>query len=205
MRGALSAAAAPNASSCTAESPGASNLKISRMDKTAGSVRGGDEVYLLCDKVQKGKSHSPQLKPSKGPWQERSRALERPVDHVPRAWLGWGDEWCQHLLSPQMTLRCVSMRMTRTAGRLLETSPPLTCTSRYQEGGGMSCRSAGQVGALWGRGAPSLAPRRSETPCLSVLPTVRHCLPHTPIPQAQDRPSSHRLPAVEAEARRGRE
>lgn len=36
------------------ESPGASNLKISRMDKTAGSVRGGDEVYLLCDKVQKG-------------------------------------------------------------------------------------------------------------------------------------------------------
>lgn len=38
------------------ESPGASNLKISRMDKTAGSVRGGDEVYLLCDKVQKGEA-----------------------------------------------------------------------------------------------------------------------------------------------------
>lgn len=35
------------------------------MDKTAGSVRGGDEVYLLCDKVQKGKSHSLQLKPSR--------------------------------------------------------------------------------------------------------------------------------------------
>ncbi|XP_037351933.1 nuclear factor NF-kappa-B p100 subunit isoform X2 [Talpa occidentalis] len=35
------------------KSPGASNLKISRMDKTAGSVQGGDEVYLLCDKVQK--------------------------------------------------------------------------------------------------------------------------------------------------------
>lgn len=35
------------------KSPGASNLKISRMDKTAGSVRGGDEIYLLCDKVQK--------------------------------------------------------------------------------------------------------------------------------------------------------
>jgi hypothetical protein len=40
----------------TQESPGASNLKISRMDKTAGSVRGGDEVYLLCDKVQKGEA-----------------------------------------------------------------------------------------------------------------------------------------------------
>ena len=26
------------------------------MDKTAGSVRGGDEVYLLCDKVQKGEA-----------------------------------------------------------------------------------------------------------------------------------------------------
>lgn len=40
------------------ESPGASNLKISRMDKTAGSVRGGDEVYLLCDKVQKGEAEA---------------------------------------------------------------------------------------------------------------------------------------------------
>lgn len=38
-----------------AESPNASNLKISRMDKTCGSVLGGDEIFLLCDKVQKGK------------------------------------------------------------------------------------------------------------------------------------------------------
>lgn len=36
------------------ESPNASNLKISRMDKTCGSVLGGDEIFLLCDKVQKG-------------------------------------------------------------------------------------------------------------------------------------------------------
>ncbi|KAL0964301.1 hypothetical protein UPYG_G00321980 [Umbra pygmaea] len=35
------------------KSPNASNLKISRMDKTCGSVLGGDEVFLLCDKVQK--------------------------------------------------------------------------------------------------------------------------------------------------------
>ncbi|XP_071987010.1 nuclear factor NF-kappa-B p100 subunit [Engystomops pustulosus] len=35
------------------KSPGASNLRISRMDKISGSVQGGDEVYLLCDKVQK--------------------------------------------------------------------------------------------------------------------------------------------------------
>ena len=66
VRDALFATTAPNTSSRSAESPGASNLKISRMDKTAGSVRGGDEVYLLCDKVQKGKSHSLQLKASRG-------------------------------------------------------------------------------------------------------------------------------------------
>ncbi|XP_017319794.1 nuclear factor NF-kappa-B p100 subunit isoform X2 [Ictalurus punctatus] len=35
------------------KSPNASNLKISRMDKTCGSVMGGDEIFLLCDKVQK--------------------------------------------------------------------------------------------------------------------------------------------------------
>lgn len=39
-----------------AESPNASNLKISRLDKTCGSVLGGDEVFLLCDKVQKGEN-----------------------------------------------------------------------------------------------------------------------------------------------------
>uniref|UniRef100_A0A672GBJ2 RHD domain-containing protein n=1 Tax=Salarias fasciatus TaxID=181472 RepID=A0A672GBJ2_SALFA len=35
------------------KSPNASNLKISRIDKTFGSVLGGDEIFLLCDKVQK--------------------------------------------------------------------------------------------------------------------------------------------------------
>ncbi|XP_036408052.1 nuclear factor NF-kappa-B p100 subunit-like isoform X1 [Megalops cyprinoides] len=35
------------------KAPNASNLRISRMDKTCGSVLGGDEVFLLCDKVQK--------------------------------------------------------------------------------------------------------------------------------------------------------
>ena len=36
------------------EAPSASNLKICRMDRNSGCVTGGDEVYLLCDKVQKG-------------------------------------------------------------------------------------------------------------------------------------------------------
>ncbi|XP_067876365.1 nuclear factor NF-kappa-B p100 subunit-like isoform X2 [Heterodontus francisci] len=35
------------------KAPNASNLKIVRMDKTSGCVLGGDEIYLLCDKVQK--------------------------------------------------------------------------------------------------------------------------------------------------------
>lgn len=39
----------------TTEAPNASNLKIVRMDRTAGCVMGGEEVYLLCDKVQKGR------------------------------------------------------------------------------------------------------------------------------------------------------
>ncbi|XP_041050315.1 nuclear factor NF-kappa-B p105 subunit-like [Carcharodon carcharias] len=35
------------------KAPNASSLRIVRMAKTAGSVMGGDEVFLLCDKVQK--------------------------------------------------------------------------------------------------------------------------------------------------------
>lgn len=42
-------------SSLSTEAPNASNLKIVRMDRTAGCVTGGEEIYLLCDKVQKGK------------------------------------------------------------------------------------------------------------------------------------------------------
>uniref|UniRef100_A0A3Q4AYQ9 RHD domain-containing protein n=1 Tax=Mola mola TaxID=94237 RepID=A0A3Q4AYQ9_MOLML len=38
------------------KSPNASNLKISRLDKSCGSVLGGDEIFLLCDKVQKGEN-----------------------------------------------------------------------------------------------------------------------------------------------------
>jgi ankyrin repeat protein len=35
------------------KAPSAATLKISRIDRPSGTVRGGDEVYLLCDKVQK--------------------------------------------------------------------------------------------------------------------------------------------------------
>ena len=43
---------------CLSEAPSASNLKICRMDPNTGYVTGNDEVYLLCDKVQKGKLHA---------------------------------------------------------------------------------------------------------------------------------------------------
>ncbi|XP_033100082.1 nuclear factor NF-kappa-B p105 subunit-like isoform X2 [Anneissia japonica] len=35
------------------KAPNATTLKICRMDRTSGSAEGGDEVYMLCDKVQK--------------------------------------------------------------------------------------------------------------------------------------------------------
>ena len=41
---------------CFLEAPNASTLKICRIDCQSGSALGGDEVYLLCDKVQKGNS-----------------------------------------------------------------------------------------------------------------------------------------------------
>lgn len=50
-----------------AESPNASNLKISRMDKTCGTVLGGDEIFLLCDKVQKGEKRRPSRPPARPP------------------------------------------------------------------------------------------------------------------------------------------
>ena len=37
------------------EAPSAGTLKICRLDRTSGSVRGGDDIFLLCDKVQKSK------------------------------------------------------------------------------------------------------------------------------------------------------
>lgn len=39
------------------EAAAAAELKICRIDKHSGSVTGGDEVFLLCDKVVKGKCH----------------------------------------------------------------------------------------------------------------------------------------------------
>ncbi len=40
--------------------PGAPNtaeLRICRVNKNSGSVKGGEEIFLLCDKVQKGTEH----------------------------------------------------------------------------------------------------------------------------------------------------
>jgi hypothetical protein len=38
------------------EAPGANVLKICRMDKYGGSCKGDEEVFLLCEKVQKGQN-----------------------------------------------------------------------------------------------------------------------------------------------------
>jgi len=39
---------------CSTEAPCAALLKICRMDKVGGSCTGNEEVFLLCDKVQRG-------------------------------------------------------------------------------------------------------------------------------------------------------
>lgn len=39
---------------CCLEAPSASTLKICRLDRNSGGVNGGDEVFMLCDRVQKG-------------------------------------------------------------------------------------------------------------------------------------------------------
>lgn len=36
--------------------PNTAELKICRVNRNSGSCRGGDEIFLLCDKVQKGLS-----------------------------------------------------------------------------------------------------------------------------------------------------
>ncbi len=43
------------------EAPSAGNLKICRLDRANGSVKGGDDVFLLCDKVQKSKIYNAAL------------------------------------------------------------------------------------------------------------------------------------------------
>ncbi len=48
----------PPPSSCSVEAPSAGTLKICRLDRTHGSVKGGDDVFLLCDKVQKSKLYN---------------------------------------------------------------------------------------------------------------------------------------------------
>ncbi|MEQ2274268.1 hypothetical protein XENORESO_017477, partial [Xenotaenia resolanae] len=34
--------------------PNTAELKICRVNRNSGSCKGGDEIFLLCDKVQKG-------------------------------------------------------------------------------------------------------------------------------------------------------
>ncbi len=95
------------------ESPNASNLKISRMDKTSGSVLGGEEVFLLCDKVQKGYYD---FKISKG------------LTVLPILL----DQMMYVLLHFQMILTFVFMRRKMMQdGRHLETSPLLMSTNRF--------------------------------------------------------------------------
>lgn len=39
---------------CLEGAPNTAELKICRVNRNSGSCKGGDEIFLLCDKVQKG-------------------------------------------------------------------------------------------------------------------------------------------------------
>lgn len=39
---------------CLVGAPNTAELKICRVNRNSGSCKGGDEIFLLCDKVQKG-------------------------------------------------------------------------------------------------------------------------------------------------------
>jgi ankyrin repeat protein len=70
------------------KAPSAGTLKICRLDKTSGSVRGGDDVFLLCDKVQKNdievvfyeERHDSSLHPVQ-PWTAKGRFGPNDVHH----------------------------------------------------------------------------------------------------------------------------
>lgn len=42
---------------CSLGAPNTAELKICRVNKNSGTCLGGDEIFLLCDKVQKGKHY----------------------------------------------------------------------------------------------------------------------------------------------------
>lgn len=141
--------------SCSAESPGASNLKISRMDKTAGSVRGGDEVYLLCDKVQKGKSHSLQMKPSGG-----AVAGEIWVPWVVRALCPWSlfETRRKAVPVPLLSPDDIEVRFyedDENGWQAFGDFSPTDVHKQVQGRGGVSCSAPRHMNALWGEVAPA--------------------------------------------------
>lgn len=156
----------PN-TSCSAESPGASNLKISRMDKTAGSVRGGDEVYLLCDKVQKGKSHSLQMKPSGG-----AVAGEIWGSCVFRGLCPWSPFGARRQAVPGSLVSPDDIEVRfyeddENGWQAFGDFSPTDVHKQVQGRRGVSCSASRQMNALWGEVAPSPAPGMSRTSCPS--------------------------------------
>ncbi|CAF88537.1 unnamed protein product, partial [Tetraodon nigroviridis] len=49
------------------EAPNTAELKICRVNRNSGSCKGGDEIFLLCDKVQKGEAAQPLPRPPRAP------------------------------------------------------------------------------------------------------------------------------------------
>lgn len=163
----------PN-TSYSAESPGASNLKISRMDKTAGSVRGGDEVYLLCDKVQKGKSHSLQMKPSRG-----AVAGEIWASWVVRSLCPWSLSGARRqavpvpLLSPD-DIEVRFYEDDENGWQAFGDFSPTDVHKQVQGKWRVSFSASKHMNALWGEVAPS--PSRDEQNLTSIMSCPQYAI-----------------------------
>lgn len=127
-------------------------------------------------------------------WQERSSRV-----CVPGAWRAGRDRRCQCPFSPKDDIEVRFYEDDENGWQAFGDFSPTDVHKQVWGRWRVSCHAPRQAGTLQGGGDPFPALRRSGTPCLSVLPTVCHRLPHTPLPQAQDRPSRHCLPAAEAE------
>lgn len=112
--------------------PNTAELKICRVNRNSGSCLGGDEIFLLCDKVQKGTMRRRRWR-GWGPWSHRCRAglAAPPAPSTLKALVAGGLSPGRHSEprpALQKTLRCTSRGR---AGRPEAPSRKLTCTGRW--------------------------------------------------------------------------
>lgn len=82
-------APSPRVTPVSPGAPSTAELRICRVNRNSGSCRGGDEIFLLCDKVQKGQGTTPPPKKSPGcPPPKPGGVCVSPDAWVPPGWQG---------------------------------------------------------------------------------------------------------------------